>query len=226
MFGSDGPLRLAFLTVGDRRIAAGPMFKTADRYLYYNAGVDPDARDLSPGVVLVAEYVRRALDEGVRRFDFLRGDESYKYEWGAVDEPIQRHPRPARRDEGDGLMGAPAGWDPCFTPIDRKRSAGRERIRVVEVLATGTNGGAQEHVFGLMTRLDPARFDASHRRPFGRERGSQARAGRVPGHASSTSTTTPRRSRPSRPTSLAFGPTSSTPTCIAPTSSPRRPPSR
>jgi CelD/BcsL family acetyltransferase involved in cellulose biosynthesis len=22
--------------------------------------------------------------------DFLRGDESYKYEWGAVDEPIQR----------------------------------------------------------------------------------------------------------------------------------------
>jgi CelD/BcsL family acetyltransferase involved in cellulose biosynthesis len=26
----------------------------------------------------------------VRRFDFLRGDESYKYEWGARDEPIQR----------------------------------------------------------------------------------------------------------------------------------------
>ena len=22
--------------------------------------------------------------------DFLRGDEPYKYEWGAVDEPIQR----------------------------------------------------------------------------------------------------------------------------------------
>jgi CelD/BcsL family acetyltransferase involved in cellulose biosynthesis len=22
--------------------------------------------------------------------DFLRGDESYKYQWGAVDEPIQR----------------------------------------------------------------------------------------------------------------------------------------
>jgi len=89
-FGTDGPLRLAFLTVGDRRVAAGLMFRTADRYLYYNAGVDPDARDLSPGVLLVAEYVRRALDEGVRRFDFLRGDESYKYEWGAVDEPIQR----------------------------------------------------------------------------------------------------------------------------------------
>jgi len=58
-------------------------------------------------------------------------------------------------------MGAPGGWDPCVTPINRKRSAGRGRIRVIEVLATGTNGGAHEHVFGLMSRLDTARFDAS-----------------------------------------------------------------
>jgi hypothetical protein len=27
---------------------------------------------------------------GKRRFDFLRGNEPYKYDWGAVDEPIQR----------------------------------------------------------------------------------------------------------------------------------------
>jgi len=33
------------------------------------------------------------------------------------------------------------------------------RVRVVEVLATGTNGGAQEHVFGLLTRIDPRRYD-------------------------------------------------------------------
>ena len=35
------------------------------------------------------------------------------------------------------------------------------RIRVVEVLATGTNGGAQEHLYGLVTRLDTSRFDVS-----------------------------------------------------------------
>ena len=35
-------------------------------------------------------YVARALAAGRRRFDFLRGNEPYKYEWGAVDEPIQR----------------------------------------------------------------------------------------------------------------------------------------
>ena len=62
--GLDGPIRLTFLTVGGRRIAAGIHFETADGYLYYNAGVDPDARDLSPGVVMVHAYVERALAAG------------------------------------------------------------------------------------------------------------------------------------------------------------------
>ena len=89
-FGADGPLRLTFLTVGSRRIGAGMHFEDANGYLYYNAGVDPEARDLSPGVLMVARYIERALGEGRRRLDFLRGDEPYKYDWGAVDEPIQR----------------------------------------------------------------------------------------------------------------------------------------
>ena len=90
LFGPDGPVRLAFLTVDGRRIAAGVSFETPDLLLNYNAGVDPDARDLSPGVVMIERYVRRALERGITRTDFLRGDEPYKYQWGAVDEPIQR----------------------------------------------------------------------------------------------------------------------------------------
>jgi len=88
--GPDGPVRLAFLTVGGRRIAAGLTFETADSLLYYNAGVDPDARELSPGVLMIERYLRRALERGITRLDFLRGDEPYKYEWGAADEPIRR----------------------------------------------------------------------------------------------------------------------------------------
>jgi CelD/BcsL family acetyltransferase involved in cellulose biosynthesis len=90
LHGPGGPLRLSFLTVGGQRIAAGVHFDAGDRLLYYNAGVDMDARHLSPGVVMVHAYIARALAEGVRQFDFLRGDEPYKYEWGAHDEPIQR----------------------------------------------------------------------------------------------------------------------------------------
>jgi len=88
--GADGGLDLRFLTVDGRRIAAGVGFETAETVYYYNAGVDPDARDLSPGVVMVALYVRDTIEHGKRRLDFLRGDEPYKYEWGAVDEPIHR----------------------------------------------------------------------------------------------------------------------------------------
>jgi CelD/BcsL family acetyltransferase involved in cellulose biosynthesis len=90
LFGPDGPFGLTLLHVGDRVIASGVHFETDDALLYYNAGLDPDARDLSPGVVMIHAYVRRALEHGIRRMDFLRGDEPYKYEWGAVDEPIQR----------------------------------------------------------------------------------------------------------------------------------------
>jgi CelD/BcsL family acetyltransferase involved in cellulose biosynthesis len=95
--GPDGPVQLLFLTVGGRRIAAGILVVDGDRMMFYNAGIDPDARDLSPGVIFAAESLRLAVDRGMHRFDFLRGNEPYKYEWGAVDEPIQR--LLVRRDE-------------------------------------------------------------------------------------------------------------------------------
>jgi glycosyltransferase involved in cell wall biosynthesis len=48
--------------------------------------------------------------------------------------------------------------EPCLEPDERGPLPGG-RVRVVEVMATGTNGGAQEHVFSLATRLNPARYD-------------------------------------------------------------------
>jgi CelD/BcsL family acetyltransferase involved in cellulose biosynthesis len=88
--GPDGPVGLSFLSVGGRRIAAGIHLETDDTMMFYNAGVDPDALDLSPGVLLAGCSIRHGIETGKSRFDFLRGDEAYKYEWGATDEPIQR----------------------------------------------------------------------------------------------------------------------------------------
>jgi CelD/BcsL family acetyltransferase involved in cellulose biosynthesis len=85
-----GIVELSFLAVGGRRIAAGVTFDDGEAVYYYNAGVEPDARELSPGVVMVACYIQRAIELGRSRVDFLRGDEPYKYEWGAVDSPIER----------------------------------------------------------------------------------------------------------------------------------------
>jgi CelD/BcsL family acetyltransferase involved in cellulose biosynthesis len=86
----SGIMDLSFLTVGGRRIAAGVTFDDGEAVYYYNAGVEPEAREMSPGVVMVACYIQRAIGLGRSRLDFLRGDEPYKYEWGAVDSPIER----------------------------------------------------------------------------------------------------------------------------------------
>ncbi len=57
---------------------------------------------------------------------------------------------------------AALSMDPCYEPVIRLPLPGsRDRIRVVELLATGSSGGAQEHVFNLVTRLDRQRYDVS-----------------------------------------------------------------
>src|SRR3954452_20299392 len=58
-------------------------------------------------------------------------------------------------------VSAPSSLDPCLEVVDRPSLVGGQRIRVVELLATGTNGGAQEHLYSLVTRMDDRRYDVS-----------------------------------------------------------------
>src|SRR5690606_24176163 len=88
--GPDAQLQLGAVTVGDRTLATTVAFDDGETTYYYNAGMDPTARELSPGVTGTAAFIRDRMTAGRTRFDFLRGDESYKYEWGARDEPISR----------------------------------------------------------------------------------------------------------------------------------------
>lgn len=88
--GPNAMLQLGLVHVGERLIFASAGFDDGRTCYFYNAGMDPDARELSPGVTGAAAYIGDRLAAGRTRFDFLRGDETYKYEWGAVDEPIHR----------------------------------------------------------------------------------------------------------------------------------------
>jgi len=58
-------------------------------------------------------------------------------------------------------MTPPQPGDPCVAPMIHLPVPGRERVRVVQVMATGTNGGAQEHVFNLVSRMDHDYYDVS-----------------------------------------------------------------
>jgi glycosyltransferase involved in cell wall biosynthesis len=55
-------------------------------------------------------------------------------------------------------MGAPTADDPCLELPERPPLPGGRPIHVVQLLATGTNGGAQEHVSSLLTRIDRSRY--------------------------------------------------------------------
>lgn len=68
---------------GQRPLAAAFAFEDDDTYYLYNTGYDPAARDLSPGIVLIAALIRRAVRSGKQVFDFLKGDEVYKVRHGA-----------------------------------------------------------------------------------------------------------------------------------------------
>ncbi len=56
-------------------------------------------------------------------------------------------------------MTAPLPTDPCLEEMARGPLPEGRRIRVLELLATGTNGGAQEHVYSLLLRVDRSRYD-------------------------------------------------------------------
>ncbi len=88
--GDLAQLVLGEVTVGDRVVFSTVSFDDGRTCYFYNAGMDPSARELSPGVTGTAAFLRDRLAAGCERFDFLRGDEPYKYEWGAVDEPVRR----------------------------------------------------------------------------------------------------------------------------------------
>jgi glycosyltransferase involved in cell wall biosynthesis len=55
-------------------------------------------------------------------------------------------------------MSAQPADDPCWEPPRRAQPAS-ERVRVVELVASGSNGGAQEHVASLISRLDRTAYD-------------------------------------------------------------------
>ncbi len=57
---------------------------------YYQAGFDPAFNALSPGTLLVAHTIRRAIGEGKSVFDFMRGDEPYKRRWKPQRDVINR----------------------------------------------------------------------------------------------------------------------------------------
>ncbi len=84
-----GWLQLAFLEIDGVRAASILNFVYNDAVLVYNSGYDPAKYGaFSPGIVLFAFSIQDAIAAKRRRFDFLRGNEAYKYRFGAHDARV------------------------------------------------------------------------------------------------------------------------------------------
>ncbi|KAF0112187.1 MAG: hypothetical protein FD147_248 [Chloroflexi bacterium] len=87
---SAGCLQLAFLTIGGEKAAAYLNFDYLNRVWVYNSGLDRRFMDFSPGWVLLGHLLQWANVNRRAEFDFMRGDEDYKYKFGAVDRFVVR----------------------------------------------------------------------------------------------------------------------------------------
>jgi CelD/BcsL family acetyltransferase involved in cellulose biosynthesis len=87
----EGWLQLAFVELVGEKAASLLNFDYGGAILVYNSGYDPlSYRSLSPGIVVTARSIEHAIEQGRGTFDFLRGDEEYKYRFGAHDTEVRR----------------------------------------------------------------------------------------------------------------------------------------
>lgn len=117
-----GWLDLAFLKVGDERVAAVCQFVYGDSIYYYQAGYDTAWEQSRVGFVLLCLLLDKSIREKKRCYEFLRGEERYKYSFGVT---------------GDRLLvdlTLNSGSERGRFAVARKEAAIRLRGRIKEIL--------------------------------------------------------------------------------------------
>ncbi len=87
---AQGYLWLGFLEVDGAKAAASLNFDYKNKLWGYNSGVGRAHMELSPGWVLLAYVIQWCCENGRYEFDFMRGEEEYKYRFGGVNKYVMR----------------------------------------------------------------------------------------------------------------------------------------
>ena len=85
-----GMTRLSFVELDGQRIASSLSFVCCGTKYLYNSGYDPAFGRLAAGLLNHAYNIRRSIEAGLSVFDFMRGDETYKYHLGGEDRLLYR----------------------------------------------------------------------------------------------------------------------------------------
>jgi CelD/BcsL family acetyltransferase involved in cellulose biosynthesis len=87
-FSRMGWLEIFALSFDEMEVAYLFCFHYQDTLYLYNSAYDPTCYNLSPGIVIITYCLEDAINRGIKQFDFLRGNESYKYHFGAQDQNL------------------------------------------------------------------------------------------------------------------------------------------
>lgn len=87
---SSGYLQLSFLEIDGYKSASYCCFDYNNHILVYNSGFDMNFSSYSPGWVLLSYLIQHAIAEKKTCFDFMQGNEEYKYRFGASDSYVMR----------------------------------------------------------------------------------------------------------------------------------------
>ena len=85
-----GYLWLGFLEINGVKTAASLNFDYNNKLWGYNSGVSRAHMELSPGWVLLSHTIQWCCENKRSEFDFMRGDEEYKYRFGGVNRFVMR----------------------------------------------------------------------------------------------------------------------------------------
>jgi len=84
----DGLLRLGILELDSIPAAMVMCFDYNGCIYLYNSGYDPQYNSLSVGLLSKVLCIKESIEKGKKRFDFLKGDEAYKYHLGGREIPL------------------------------------------------------------------------------------------------------------------------------------------
>jgi CelD/BcsL family acetyltransferase involved in cellulose biosynthesis len=87
-FSALGMLRLGRLTLDGQLVAMTMSFESGGTTYLYNSGYDSAHVNLAVGLASKAYAIREAVARGQTRFDFLRGNETYKHHLGGIPREI------------------------------------------------------------------------------------------------------------------------------------------
>lgn len=83
-------LKLFFLDLDDKPAAASLCFDYHDTVYLYNSGYDPQFRWLSAGLLNKVFSIQESIERGRKKYDFLKGAETYKHRLGGQAIPLYR----------------------------------------------------------------------------------------------------------------------------------------